>query len=554
MKRRNESLIFKVDGEVLEFERESVKLSEIAKMLEDRYAGYICMGIIDNKIYDLNKTLYKSAEIKFVDTTDVEGDRMYFRGLSFLLMLACRDLYKDARVCIKHSIGDALYCVIEGKENLTDKDIEEIKNKMLEYVRKDHKIICRYFPNDQAIEMFIQLERFEKAELLKYRKDDLTKVYECCGYFDYFYGHMFPSTGYMKSLDLAKMGDGLVIMGPDKGLKSTITKFKEMSKLSDVYREAEEWSETLGIDTVVDLNRIIEDDKYGDMIRTVEALHEKKIAQIADMIVKKSSKLILIAAPSSSGKTSFAHRLSTQLRVNGKKAVPISLDDYFIERKDTPLNEFGKPDFESVNSIDIAKFNADLKKLLNGEEIEKIKFDFIDGTRVYTGEKFSIGENEPIVIEGIHALNPVLTSEIEDELKFKIYISAITQVNLDDHNRIPTSDLRFLRRMVRDYQFRGMNAQTTMDIWPSVRAGEKKYIFPYQEEADIMFNSASVYELSVLKRPALKILKEIDDSSEHYLEAVRLRKFLQYFDELNDTADIGPTAIIREFIGGSRIV
>ena len=247
-------------------------------------------------------------------------------------------------------------------------------------------------------------------------------------------------------------------------------------------------------------------------------------------------------------------RLSTQLRVNGKNAVQISLDDYFIERKDTPKNEFGKPDYESINSIDIIKFNEDMKKLLNGEKIERIKFDFIDGTRIYTGEKFSIGENEPIVIEGIHGLNPVLTAEIDDEVKFKIYISVITQVNLDDHNRIPTTDLRFLRRMVRDYQFRGMDAETTMDIWPSVRAGEKKYIFPYQEQADIMFNSASVYELSVLKKPALKMLKEISDTSKHYLEAVRLRKFLQYFDELNDTADIGPTAIIREFIGGSRIV
>lgn len=281
---------------------------------------------------------------------------------------------------------------------------------------------------------------------------------------------------------------------------------------------------------------------------------KKKIAEIADMIVQRASKVILIAAPSSSGKTSFAHRLSTQLRVNGKNAVPISLDDYFIERKDTPKNEFGKPDYESIRAIDIPKFNEDMRKLLNGEEIERIKFDFIDGTRVHTGEKFSIGENEPIVIEGIHGLNPELTAAIDDDVKFKIYISVITQVNLDDHNRIPTTDLRFLRRMVRDYQFRGMDAETTMDIWPEVRAGEKRNIFPYQEEADVMFNSASVYELSVLKKPALEILKELSDTSEHYLEAVRFRKFLQYFDELNDTADIGPTAIIREFIGGSRIV
>ena len=549
-----DKLVFTVDGETLEFNRESVKLSEIAKKVENNYKGHICMGIINNKLYDLNRTLYRNSDIKFIDTTEVEGERMYFRGLSLLLMLACRDLYHGSKVLIKHSIGDGLYCVVEDNPNLSEKEIDAIKNKMLEYVENDFEIICRYLPNDKAIEKFREVGRFEKVELLKYRTDDLTKVYECSGYIDYFYGYMFPSTGYLKDLDIAKMADGLVILGPDKGVKSTVTKFKEMQKLSDVYRESEKWSETLGIYTVVDLNKIIEKNQYGEMIRTVEALQEKKIAEIADMIVKKGSKIILIAAPSSSGKTSFAHRLSTQLRVNGKFAIPISLDDYFVDRKDTPKNEKGEPDYESINSIDIEKFNEDIRKLLSGEEIEKIKFDFIDGKRVYTGEKFSIKENQPIILEGIHGLNPKLTKDIDDSLKFKIYISVITQVNLDDHNRIPTTDLRLLRRMVRDYQFRGMDAETTMEIWPSVRAGEKKNIFPYQEEADVMFNSASVYELSVLKNKAIEILREVDEKSEHYLEAVRLKKFLQYFDELKDTEDIGPTAIIREFIGGSRIV
>lgn len=554
MKEYDNKLVFNVDGKIIEFQKDSVKLSEVAEKMEPYYSGYICMGIINNKLYDLNRTLYRSADISFIDTTDVEGNRMYFRGLSLLLLLACRDIYGESRVCVKHSIGNGLYAVIENKKGFTDEEIEIIRKKMVEYVNKNHKIICRYLPNDEAIEMFKELERYEKVELLKYRTEDITKVYECCGYFDYFYGYMFPSTGYMKDLDVAKMGDGLVIVGPDKGIKSTVTKFRAMPKLSDVYRETEEWSETLGIDTVVDLNRIIEKEKYGEMIRTVEALHEKKIAEIADMIVKRKSKIILIAAPSSSGKTSFAHRLSTQLRVNGKRAVPISIDDYFVERKDTPRNAKGEPDYESIEAIDIPKFNDDIKKLIQGEEIEKIKFDFINGTRVYTGEMFSIGENEPIILEGIHGLNPKLTVDIDDDFKFRIYISAITQVNLDDHNRIPTTDLRFLRRMVRDYQFRGMDAETTMNIWPSVREGEKKNIFPYQEQADIMFNSASVYELSVLKNPALKILEEIDKKNIHNLEAVRLRKFLQYFDELNDTEDIGPTAIIREFIGGSRIL
>lgn len=548
------ALKFVVDGVILEIEKESIKLSEIAKMLEDRYEGHICMGVINNKLYDLNRTLYRGCEIKFIDTTEVEGDRMYFRGLSLLLMLACRDLYHGSKVYIKHSIGDGLYCVVEDMPKLTDKDIKDIENKMLEYVKEDHEIICRYLPNDQAIEKFSKLGRFEKAEILKYRTEGLTKVYECCGYFDYFYGYMYPSTGYLKDLGVAKMADGLVILGPDKGIKGTVTSFKEMSKLSDVYRESETWSEALGIDTVVDLNRIIENNLYGEMIRTVEALHEKKIAEIADTIVKSNKKIILIAAPSSSGKTSFAHRLSTQLRVNGLHTLAISLDDYFVNRVDTPRNEDGDPDYESIESIDINRFNNDLNKLLAGEEIEKIKFDFMDGVRVYTGEKISIDEKQPIILEGIHGLNPILTKSIEESLKFRIYISVITQVNLDDHNRIPTTDLRLLRRMVRDYNFRGMDAETTMDIWPSVRRGEKKNIFPYQEQADVMFNSASVYEIPVLKNQAIKILKEVNETSRHHLEAVRLRKLLQYFDELNDIGDIGPTAIIREFIGGSRIV
>ena len=290
------------------------------------------------------------------------------------------------------------------------------------------------------------------------------------------------------------------------------------------------------------------------MIRTVEALHEKKIAEIAEKIVEKNSKVILIAAPSSSGKTSFAQRLSTQLKVIGVNPLPISLDDYFIDRKLTPLDEHGKYDYESIYSIDLEKFNEDLDKLINGEEIERIKFDFIEGKRVYTGEQLSVKKGQPIILEGIHCLNPILTKGIEDEFKFKIYISVITQVNLDDHNRISTSDLRLLRRMVRDNSFRGLNAEQTIEIWPSVRAGEIKNIFPYQEEADIMFNSASVYELSVLKPIADNLLKSIDTESPNYLEAMRLRKMLQYFDEITDLGDIGPTSIIREFIGGSRIL
>lgn len=547
-------LSFVVDGKKIDFKEDKVRLSEIADLVKNNYKGHICMGKINNRLYDLNHIVYRNENIELIDTTTPDGERLYYRGLSLLLVIASRDLFENCKVYIKHSIAGGLYCTLNMKKDLTDDDIDLIKNKMLEYVEKNYPIVCNYLPNDQAIDKFEKVKRFDKAELLKYRKDDLTKVYECNGYFDYFYGYMFPSTSYIKDLDVKKMSDGLVILGPEKGIKSTIAPFKEMKKLSEVYRESERWSETLGIDTVVDLNKIIEKNMYGEIIRTVEALQEKKIAEIADEIVQRDSKVILIAAPSSSGKTSFAHRLSIQLRVNGLNPLPISLDDYFLNRENTPKDEFGQHDYESINAIDIKKFNEDLIALINGEEVDKIVFDFIEGKRVVLDEKISLSENQPIILEGIHGLNPQLTSLIDENLKFKIYISVITQVNLDDHNRIQTTDLRLIRRMVRDNSFRGYNAEKTLGKWASVRRGEDRNIFPYQEEADVMFNSASVYELSVLKKQAMELLKQIDEDSEYYLEATRLKKMLQYFEILEDLDDIGPTSIIREFIGGSRIV
>lgn len=548
------SLSIRVDGREIKIPDSKVRLDKLAEMLKDDYQGHICMAKIKNKYHDLNYVIHTDEDVHLVDTTSEDGRRLYFRVLSFLLVVACRDVFDNCKVFIKHSIAGGLYCTLRMPKDLTDGDVEVLKAKMQEYIDKDYKITCHYMPNDQAIDKFEEVKRFDKSNLLKYRDDDLTKVYECNGYFDYFYGHMFPSTSYIKDFDLVRMGDGLVIQGPDKGIRGKMSKFKALPKLSDIYRESEQWSRTLGIETVVDLNEIIENKEYGEMIRTVEALHEKKIAEIADMIVQRNSKLILIAAPSSSGKTSFAHRLSTQLRVNGLTPLPISLDDYFVDREHTPKDENGEYDFESIDAIDIDQFNKDLNDLLNGKEIVKIKFDFMTGSRVYTDKKLKLEENHPIILEGIHGLNPNLTKTISDDLKFKIYLSVITQINLDDHNRIPTTDFRLIRRMVRDHQFRNSSAERTLEKWASVRRGEERNIFPYQEEADVMFNSASVYELSVLKPRAIKLLRQVDEDSNHYLDALRLRKFLQYFNQIDDTGDIGPTSIIREFIGGSRIV
>lgn len=548
------NLSIRVDGREIKIPDSKVRLDKLAEMLKDDYQGHICMAKIKNKYHDLNYVIHTDEDVHLVDTTSEDGRRLYFRVLSFLLVVACRDVFDNCKVFIKHSIAGGLYCTLRMPKDLTDGDVEVLKAKMQEYIDKDYKITCHYMPNDQAIDKFEEVKRFDKSNLLKYRDDDLTKVYECNGYFDYFYGHMFPSTSYIKDFDLVRMGDGLVIQGPDKGIRGKMSKFKALPKLSDIYRESEQWSRTLGIETVVDLNEIIENKEYGEMIRTVEALHEKKIAEIADMIVQRNSKLILIAAPSSSGKTSFAHRLSTQLRVNGLTPLPISLDDYFVDREHTPKDENGEYDFESIDAIDIDQFNKDLNDLLDGKEIVKIKFDFMTGSRVYTDKKLKLEENHPIILEGIHGLNPNLTKAISDDLKFKIYLSVITQINLDDHNRIPTTDFRLIRRMVRDHQFRNSSAERTLEKWASVRRGEERNIFPYQEEADVMFNSASVYELSVLKPRAIKLLRQVDEDSNHYLDALRLRKFLQYFNQIDDTGDIGPTSIIREFIGGSRIV
>ncbi|MPM83383.1 Uridine kinase [bioreactor metagenome] len=363
-----------------------------------------------------------------------------------------------------------------------------------------------------------------------------------------------PSTGYIKTFDLKLYQKGIIVLGPSENDKTKPVEFKPQPKLASVYQEAELWSKLIGVDKVTTLNKIIENDEYPEVIRTVEALHEKKLSQIADMIKDQGKRVILIAAPSSSGKTSFAHRLSIHLRVNSLKPVSISLDDYFVNREDTPLDEFGNFDFESIYAIDLERFNKDLKDLLDGKEISLPKFNFKLGIREETGKKLKIDENQPIILEGIHGLNPMLTSAIPDEDKFKIYISALTQINLDDHNRIPTTDLRLIRRMVRDYNFRGYSAEKTIMQWDSVRRGEKKNIFPYQEEADVIFNSACVYELAILKKYAKPLLEEIGRSNPSYIEANRLLKFLQYFIELKDTSDIPSTSILREFIGGSKIV
>lgn len=532
---------------------DGIRLSDIAKDFENNYSGYISLAVVNNDVQELNTYIKEDSDIKFLDTKNPDGLRVYTRTLNLVFIMACKCLFKDSRVVIEHSLSNGVYCEIYLGRDITEEDISKIKDKMDKIIAKDYDINKNIYTKKEAIEILKSIGLDEKAELIKYKENDIVKIYKCNNYIDHFYGYLMPSTGYIKSYDLFKYRNGVILMAASEDDKHIPKKFVPQPKLANIYKEAEEWSNLMGVDKVLSLNKIIEEKKYGEIIRIVEALHEKKIGQIADIIKQENKRIILIAAPSSSGKTSFATRLCIHLKVNNLNPVSISLDNYFVDRDKTPLDEFGKLDYESINAINLERFNKDLKDLLEGKKVQLPRYNFITG-KSEAGEILQIEKNQPIILEGIHGLNPVLTASIPDDEKFKIYLSALTQLNLDDHNRIPTTDLRLIRRIVRDNQFRGHTAEMTIMGWPSVRRGEEKNIFPYQEEADVMFNTACVYELALLKTYAKPLLEHIGEDSEAYIEAKRLLKFLQYFVELDDLSDIPPTAIIREFIGGSKIV
>ena len=537
----------------VEDDSKGIKLKDIASQVEENYEGYICLASIENKLYELETNINKDCTIKFLDTNNPDGSRVYSRSLTLVFIMACEELYKECKVSIEHSLSNGLYCEIHANKKLTEKDCKKIKDKMQEIIDADYKIEKTIVSKAQAIEFFNKRGMKNKAELLKYKEHDDIKIYKCNNHIDHFYGHMLPSTGYLKTFDILKYEGGFILLGPREDNKYRVREFIPQPKLSNIYLEMEKWSSLMGVDTVLSLNKIIENNKYGELIRIVEALQEKKLGQIADIIKQENKRIILIAAPSSSGKTSFAHRLYIHLKVNNLKPIYISLDDYFVDREKTPLDEFGNYNFESIYAIDLERFNKDLKDLLDGKEVTIPKFDFKEG-RSTDGKKLKIAKNQPIILEGIHGLNPLLTSSIPNKEKFKIYLSVLTQLNLDEHNRIPTTDLRLIRRIVRDNQFRGHDATTTILSWDSVRRGEKENIFPYQEEADMIFNSSCVYELAILKSYVKPLLESIGRDSEAYSEANRLLKFLQYFVELKDISDLPPTSIIKEFIGGSKII
>lgn len=514
---------------------------------------------VNNKLTGLTSQLFDDVSLSFIDLTTNDGKLCYQRSLSFLLVAAVEELFKNAKIKINHSLCKGFYCeiIFDPPRKISFKDVELISQKMNQWVEEDREFVRKETDIDQAIKIFEERGQKDKARLLAFRKnlgDKKVSIYEFDGHKNHFYGYLVPSSGYLKTFELRYYPPGLLLRFPRKSNPQIIPDFIEQVKLFTIYKEYSNWGKILGVQSVADLNDIIAEKKIDEFILIAEALHEKKIAEIADKIKSRivHPKLILISGPSSSGKTTFSKRLAIQLSVLGIKPFTISLDNYFVNREQTPKDEFGELDFESIEAIDSKLFNANVMSLLGGEKIRIPKYDFKSGMRK-EGTEVKLDENQVIIVEGIHGLNRQLTEAIPDAVKFKIYVSALTMLNLDMHNRISTTDTRLIRRIVRDNAFRGYAAINTIKRWDSVSKGEEKFIFPYQERADVMFNTALVYELAILKKFAEPLLKAIDQSEPEYSEATRLLKFLTHFKEINPH-NVPKTSIIREFIGGSAFI
>ncbi|AAO34983.1 nucleoside kinase [Clostridium tetani] len=511
----------------------------------------IVLGEMNGKVYELNSPIVEEGQLEFIDLGSDTGNRAYIRTLQFILIKATLEEFPGANISIQHSLSKGLYCEISKGKILTEKELEKIKARMKEIIYKDMPIKEEYFTKEETMEMLKKYNMNDRIKLLSNLQLDKIKLYELDGVYEYFYGPMGESTGIIREFDLMYYEPGFILRYPTKEEPDRLPVFLEHRKLANIFRETEIWGDILEVPNVGSLNEKVNSGEIIDIIRVSEALHEKKAANIADIIKDRENiRLILIAGPSSSGKTTFARRLAIQLRVNGLIPIPIGLDDYFVERDDTPKDENGEYDFESIHAVDLELFNEHLTRILKGEEVHIPKYNFITGKRDWNGTKVKLPLNGILIVEGIHGLNNLLTSSIADENKFKVYISALTQLNLDNHNRIATTDVRMIRRIVRDNMSRGYSAEETLKMWPSIRRGEEKNIFVFQENADIMFNSTLVYELCVLKKFALRELQKIEPTSPVYLEAYRLKSILNFFKEV-DTSHIPENSILREFIGGS---
>lgn len=530
-------------------------IEEIYKNHCEELPYRILAARVDNKFEDLTYPLVQDCRVELLDMRTQAANLIYQYSLSLIYLKAVSDCLGNVRVEIQNSLNKGIYTEIKAEKPVTAAQVHAVEKRMREIVKADMPFVKEIVSRDEAMEIFERDGRQDKKrimnEALHLKK---VKFYSLEGVRDFFYGLMVPSTGYIEYFELMKYRRGVLLRFPHPAKPNEIPAYVDEKQMYKAFGEQTKWDRLLDVNYVADLNEKIENGKYRELIQISEALHEKKIAEIADMIKRRHKRIVLIAGPSSSGKTTFARRLCIQLKVNGLDPLYMGTDDYFVEREDTPLDENGEPDFENLQALDIELFNRNMNGLLAGEKIDLPTFDFMTGHKVYGRRITSIKPTQPIVIEGIHALNGDLTAYIPEAEKFKIYISPLTQLNIDAHNRIPTTDERMLRRMVRDNFYRGHNAQSTIASWPKVRAGEDKNIFPYSGEADVLFNSYHVYEIAVLKKYAEPLLKEITPEETEYAEAVRMLKFLRFFRTIEDDDIIVNNSIIREFIGGSIFV
>ena len=510
---------------------------------------------VNNKVENLDFRVYYNKDVEFLDITSASGMRTYVRSLCFILVKAVDDLYPCGTISLEHPVSKGYFCKLHIDRGIGLDDVSRIKKRMLEIINEDLPITRYEQRTEDVIKIFRERGMMDKVKLLSTSGKLYSFYYKLGDTIDCYYSSLVPSTGYIKKFDIVKYYDGLLLQIPNKNNPEKIEELIKQEKMLEVFQEHHRWNEILGISTVGDFNIACNEGHAIDLINVSEALQERKIVKIADEISARQEgqdriKLILISGPSSSGKTTFSKRLSIQLMTNGLKPYPISLDDYFVNRENTPLDENGNHDYESLYAVDLPFFKKQLDTILEGGEVEPPKFNFATGTREKSGTKFKLEDNMILILEGIHALNPELTPNIPSNNKYKIYVSALTTILLDKHNYIPTTDNRLLRRIIRDSKYRGSSAEATIARWPSVRAGEEKWIFPYQENADAMFNSALLFELAVIKDHIEPILRKVPNNCPEYSEAHRLLHFLSYFVSIQDT-ELPPTSLLREFLGGS---
>lgn len=545
--------IVTIGSEKREFEK-GTAYEEIAEQYQSAYDDMIALVMVDGKIRELNKCVEKDCELQFLTYCDDAGHKAYVRTATLLLMKAVRDIpecQEIQKAKVEFTIGCGYYIDVQGAITVDKALAEKIEKQMRRIVESDQEIKKMVYQTADAIKIFEDQGMEDKVKLFKYRKSSTINVYELDGFYDYYYGYMLPRTGYVQYFEVLPYENGLILNLPEKHAPRQLQKFMPRTKLFKTLKQADDWGQKLGVDTVGDLNNRICKGDLNDLILVQEALQERRIGEIAKEISERPGvKFVMIAGPSSSGKTTFSHRLSVQLRTYGLTPHPIALDNYFVDREKTPRDANGDYNFECLEAMDVEQFNKDMVALLEGKEVELPTFNFLTGQREYKGNIKKLGPEDILVLEGIHGLNDKMSYALPVESKYKIYISALTTLNIDDHNRIPTTDGRLLRRMVRDARTRGASAKRTIQMWGSVRRGEEENIFPYQEGADTFFNSASIYELAALKQYAEPLLYEIGEDEPEYHEAKRLLKFLEYFLGVS-TESLPNNSIVREFVGGS---